>query len=148
MCSVGLRSILSIGLLLCVFASFGSSAAGQATSDDLPKIIVSGLDAYKADGPEAAIKAWLKGSSIEGSRDAISQSNVLRQVQDYYGAYKSFDRISGRTITPTTRVLYLALNFEKGPLFAKFVIYRTDSGWILVNFVFNTKEELILPSAS
>jgi hypothetical protein len=148
MCSVGLRSILSIGLLLCVFASFGSRAAGQATSDDLPKIIVSGLDAYKADGPEAAIKAWLKGSSIEGSRDAISQSNVLRQVQDYYGAYKSFDRISGRTITPTTRVLYLALNFEKGPLFAKFVIYRTDSGWILVNFVFNTKEELILPSAS
>ncbi len=137
---------LSLGLLLFGFVLFSHRAAGQSASDDVPKIIVSGLDAYKSDGPEAAIKAWLKGSSLEGSKEAISQANVLREVQDYYGAYKSFDRISTRTITPSIRVLYLSLNFEKGPLFAKFVVYRAESGWILVNFVFNTKEELILPS--
>ncbi len=137
---------LSLGLLLFVLLPFASRSAAQAASDDLPKVIVSGFDAYKSDGPEAAIKAWVKGSSLDGSRDAISQANVLRQVQDYYGAYKSFDRINSRTLTPTTRVLYLSLNFEKGPLFAKFVVYRAESGWILVNFAFNTKEELILPN--
>jgi hypothetical protein len=136
---------VSLALLL-VSAPLARRATAQSASDDVPKFIVSGLDAYKSDGPDAALKVLVKGSSLEGSRDALSQANVLRQIQDYYGAYKSFDRISSRTITPTTRVLYLSLNFEKGPLFAKFVIYRADSGWILVNFVFNTKEELILPS--
>jgi hypothetical protein len=119
----------------------------QPSPDELPKILLSGSEAYKAEGPEAAIKTWLKGSSMEGSRDALSQANILRQVQDFYGAYKSFELISSRNLTPTTRVIYLALDYEKGPLFAKFMFYRSEQGWIVVNFAFNTKEELIIPKS-
>jgi hypothetical protein len=104
------------------------------------------MEAYKNEGPEAAIKAWIKGSPIDGSRDALSQANVLRQVQDFYGAYKSYELIKSRDLTPTTRILYFTLDYEKGPLFAKFLIYRTEQGWIVVNFAFNTKEEVIIPS--
>jgi hypothetical protein len=38
------------------------------------------------------------------------------------------------------------MDFEKGPLFCKFVVYRSEHGWILTNFNFNTKEEQIVPS--
>ena len=40
----------------------------------------------------------------------------------------------------------MEIDFEKGPLFAKFVVYRAAEDWVLVTFTFNTKEELILPS--
>jgi len=138
---------VAIGLLVLILAQHVRAGTPQPDPDEIPKILLSGFDAYKAEGPEAAIRAWLKGSSIEGSKDALSQANVLRQVQDYYGSYKTFELIQSRNLTPTTRVIYLALNYEKGPLFAKFMVYKTAEGWILVNFSFNTKEEFIIPKS-
>jgi len=83
---------------------------------------------------------------MDGSKDALSQANVLRQVQDFYGAYQSYDVVSLRDTSPHINVIYLVLNYEKGPLFAKFVLYRADTGWILTSFNFNAKEEAIFPT--
>jgi hypothetical protein len=139
------RSVaVALGLLLLTFSQ--QIGAGAQESGDVPKIILSGLDAYKAEGPEAAIKAWVKGGPMEESKDALSQANVLRQIQDYYGVYKAFDVIRSRNLSPTTRIFYLTMDYEKGPLFAKFVAYRTEQGWIVTTFTFNTKEDLIVPS--
>ena len=134
----------ALGLLLLAFSQCVRTNAQEPV--EVPKIILSGLEAYKAEGPEAAIKAWLKGSPIEGSKDALTQANNLHQIQDYYGAYKTFDTIRSRNLSPNTRIIYLILNYEKGPLFAKFVAYRTEQGWILVSFAFNTKDEIIIPA--
>lgn len=128
-----------------VLLTFGQHRTAAQESGEVPKIILSGFDAYKAEGPDAALKAWVKGGPVDGSKDALSQANVLRQVQDYYGTYKAFDLIRVRTLTPTTRILYFVIDFEKGPLFAKFIAYRTDQGWIITYFTFNTKDEIIIP---
>ncbi|MHB8412326.1 MAG: hypothetical protein ACYDDI_10330 [Candidatus Acidiferrales bacterium] len=127
---------IAVGLLLLTFGQY--VGASTPKPGDVPKIVLSGLEAYKAEGPEAAVKAWIKGSPSEGSKDALSESNILRQIQDFYGAYKTFDVISFRNLSPTTRITYLILDYEKGPLFAKFVSYRTERGWILTYFTFNT----------
>lgn len=103
------------------------------------------MDAYRNKGPEEAVKAWIKGSAIEGSKDALSQANVLRQIQDYYGAYQTFEMAGSRDISPRTKMFYLVLDFEKGPLFAQFIVYRPDKEWILAYFNFNTKAEAIFP---
>jgi hypothetical protein len=139
-------------LLLFIFVVvFGPLRLGAAVPDsphkqapeDVPAVIVSGLDAYKIKGPDEAVKAWIKGSPIEGSKDALSQANSLRQVQDFYGSYQSFDVIGTREMSPKTRILYLMMDYENGPLFAKFVVYRTEHGWILTSFNFNTKDDII-----
>jgi hypothetical protein len=136
---------LALGLLLCMIQPYASAVAQTRPAEDVPKIVLSGLAAYKSDGADAALKAWIKGSALDGSKDALSQANVLRQIQDFYGAYESYDLILARNLSPKIRVIYIALDFEKGPLFAKFVVYQTEQGWLITNFVFNTKEELILP---
>jgi len=105
------------------------------------------LEAYKVDGPEAASKAWIKGSAFEGSKDALSQANVLRQIQDYYGSHESFEVISTHNLTKTTQIVYLAMNFQKGPVFAKFMAYHAADGWVSVTFTFNTKSEAILSNS-
>jgi len=139
-------------LLLCpLVLGFGQLASATTLPDlnqkkavgDIPSVIVSGMEAYKAKGPDEAVKAWIKGSPIEGSKDALSQANALRQVQDFYGAYRSFEVIGTRDLSSKTRILYLILDYDNGPLFAKFVVYHTEQGWILTSFNFNTKDEMI-----
>lgn len=138
--------IVILGFVLVAFFLNSRATAQKPGSDEIPKVLLAGMDAYKSDGPEAAIKAWLKGSPIEGSKDALSQANVMRQVQDYYGTFKTFELISSRSLSPSNRIFYFSLNYEKGPLFAKFLAYRSQDGWIVVSFNFNTKEEVIIPS--
>jgi hypothetical protein len=123
-----------------------SGLSQKKAADEIPTIILSGAAAYKEKGPDEAIKVWIKGSPIDGSREALSQANNLRQIQDFYGSYQSYDLISIRDVTPKTRILYFVFNFEKGPLFAKFVMFQSEQGWILTTFNFNTKEDAILPS--
>lgn len=137
-------------LCLCALLFMQLPAVAQTlikagTAEDLPPVILSGLQGYKDKGPDEAVRIWIKDGPIDGSKEALSQVNNLRQVQDFYGAYQSFEFISGYEIGRRTRILYLTLNFEKGPLFAKFVVYQTNHRWILTSFNFNTKEEMILP---
>jgi hypothetical protein len=136
---------LAVGLLL--FALGRCVVAGAQEPGDVPKVILSGMEAYKADGPEAAVKAWIQGSALDGSKDALGQANLLREVQDYYGSYKSFDVIRTRNLSPTTRIVYIIMDYEKGPLFARFVVYRVGQGWVLVGFTFNTKLEVMAPES-
>jgi hypothetical protein len=137
--------VLTCALAFCHLASATTLPASdqKRASGDIPPIILSGLDTYKDKGPDEAVKAWIKGSPIEGSKDALSQANSLRQVQDFYGTYRSFDVIEARDLTTKTRILYLVMNYDSGPLFAKFVVYRAEKGWILTSFNFNTHDEII-----
>jgi hypothetical protein len=137
-------------LCLCALLFLQLPAVAQTlikggTAEDLPPIILSGLQAYKDKGPDEAIRIWIKDGPLDGSKAALAQANYLRQVQDSYGAYQFFEVISTYEIGRRTRILYLTLDFESGPLFAKFVVYQSNHRWTLTSFDFNTKEEMILP---
>lgn len=138
--------LCSCALLFMPLAAAGQSLIkGGGTVEDLPPVIVSGLQGYKDKGPDEAVRLWIKDSPIDGSKEALNQANNLRQVQNFYGAYQFFEVISAYEIGHRTRIFYLTLDFENGPLFAKFVVYQSNHRWILTSFNFNTKEEMILP---
>ena len=139
-------------VLFCCISAFAFSLGAQAPNTDskqaqksVPLCIQAGMDAYKAKGPEEAVRAWIKDSPIDGSKDALTQANFLRQIQDYYGAYQGYEIVSSRNLSSKAQIIYLVVNYEKGPLFGKFVTYKSDAGWILTSFIFNTKEEVIFP---
>lgn len=141
-----------IPLFLLVFLAI--PAAHPQSSDDslhynpavaLPPVILSGLDGYKSKGAEEAVRLWVKDSPLEGSNDAQSQVTALRQIESLYGAYQWYEIIRTREITPRMMVIYLVLDYERGPLFARFTIYRANHRWIMTYFDFNTREENIFP---
>jgi hypothetical protein len=140
-------SMRRIAFLLCMSAVLlGPASFGQDPSGEIPKILSSGFDSYKMGGPGEAIRTWLRGSPAEGSQDAMNQFAVLRSAQDVYGAYRGFEIVSARQISPSTRIVYMTLDYEKGPLFAKFVLYHSEQlGWIVTNLLFNTNETEVLP---
>jgi len=123
------------------------SGAGSMSAQDLstPPIVMSGLNAYKTEGTQAAIKAWLKGSPLEESREALSQANALNQIHDFYGPYKSHEVVQVHTISASSKIVYLAIDCERGAIFAKFLAFKRGETWTLSSFKFNTEPDQILP---
>jgi hypothetical protein len=37
------------------------------------------------------------------------------------------------------------LDYERGPIFAKFNIYRANHRWVLTDFLLNSREDAVLP---
>ena len=145
----------TFALFLCSCAfllPYSASAAANPDSTDiqsaqgLPHIVASGLKAYKDAGPDEAVSTWTRGSTIDGS----SQANLLHQIQELYGAYRTFDVIGSRQFGSRTQIIYLTLDFDKGPVFAKFVVYKSEQGSILASFNFSTKDDILpdLPIAA
>jgi hypothetical protein len=144
-----LRAGIWMFVLMTVLAGVLSGRAdaqeGGPKAAALPGFIIGGLKAYKNSGPDAAVQTWLKGSPIDGNQDAQAQLAVLHQVQDLFGPLQSYEVISSHDLGPRTRIIYIVLEFERGPLFTKFVVYRADQGWILANFLCNTHDEAVFP---
>ncbi|HEX4320842.1 MAG TPA: hypothetical protein VHZ52_08070 [Acidobacteriaceae bacterium] len=130
-----LMSVLCGGVL----GSFTPATAvwGQTETPStvaLPPIVLNGLNDYKTSGPEEAVKTWFKGSSMDLENTGASAVTELKRTQEQLGAYLSYDVVTIRTISARTLVVYIALNYEKEPRFAKFVAYRGGHGWILIDY--------------
>jgi len=131
-------------MFLCALFIAPACAQKATVNPDLPPVITLGMEAYRQSGAGEAVKAWLKDSPLQSTRDSIKEVNNLRSVESYYGAFQNFDVISSKDLSSRTRIVFVAMNYERGPLFARFVAYRTQGEWILTNFDFNTDERQIL----
>lgn len=133
-------------LILTVLFFFSTVAVAQEAGS--LALVQRGADAYVADGPEAAIKTWIAGSGLEGNTQALTQANMLRQIEDYYGKPQGIDVIKRATISPRSEIIYFAVNYAKGIAYGRFQTYRTTDGeWISTEFRFHTQANEILPPA-
>ena len=139
--------------LSCIFAVtllvFHEETVAQETAAqnaEIPPVVLAGLNAYRSGGAIAAIKAWLIGSPAEGEKIALSQASSFQQVESLYGNYTGFDLIKIVTLTPKIKLIYLEMNFKKGPVFGNFCCYRAESGWIVASLNFQTEAEKVIPA--
>lgn len=142
----GIRQYFRYAFILLLIAFLLAPVAARA-DNKLPSIVLAGLSEYKSKGPEAAVKAWIKGSAFETSLEAMSQANTFKQVETMYGAYLGYQVIKIKEISKTSQMAYLSFDYEKGPLYASFLSYRNGDKWILASFSFNMKPEAILPTS-
>jgi hypothetical protein len=130
--------IATLGLLW-----LGHCLAQQASPQAAVEI---GATAYFKDGASAAVSAWLKGSALEGNTQATSQANSLRQIEDFYGKPEGIDFIAENAISKRSKVILAVINYQKGPLFARFFAYQLKNGtWVLTQFQFQTEANAIFP---
>ena len=132
------KSLLLIGFIgvLLGASTFNVAASGQAqkpSADSVPPVVLEGLDALRQFGPDEAAKAWSKGSGWEGSTDR-NLAGTLHFMQDSLGPYRSSEILNVRQLSSNTRIVYLTLNYDKEPRFARFIVYRSVRGWILLSY--------------
>jgi len=140
-----MKKIFAIGLLIS-FAAFLLVDTSFAEYDSGEIIIQEGLKKYTEKGAKATIEAWIKGSALEGSKDALAQGNMLRQIEDYYGPYVDYDIIKINDLSKRSKTIYFVMNYEAGPLYCYFLVYKnTSNKWVLSQFRFHTEAMQILP---
>jgi hypothetical protein len=128
-----------IALLLAAVLSTSALAAPDVSS--LPPIVRSGLTAYKADGAQAAITAWMISSPIALGEQPQHEVRALQHFEGQFGAYQDFHLVRIVTISPTTQMIYIQLDYLKGPAFGKFLVYQAKGMWSVVNFGFSADPE-------
>jgi hypothetical protein len=111
-----------------------------------PVVIKSGFSEYKSFGSKKAVKAWMKNGPNEISYDSLTLIDDLQQADRLYGNYKNYEIIKTVVLSNSTNVIYVCINYELGPLFAKFIIYDIGGGeWVITRLDVHTNPEIIMP---
>jgi len=131
--------------LVLILLNISTVAGAKEQKLGVPDTILRGMGDYAFQGAEAAVKAWTKGSTLEGSPEALIQVNSLKQVESLYGKFLNHHIIQVHEMTPSTLIVYLSINYERGPLFARFIAYRLKDSWILPEFSFHIRPEAVFP---
>jgi hypothetical protein len=130
-----------IALLLAAALSTCAMAAPDAGK--LPPIVRSGLAAYKADGAQAAINAWMVGSPVALAEHLQREVGTLRHFEEQFGAYQDFHVVRIVAISPTAQMVYVQLDYLNGPAFGKFLVYQTKAAWNIVKLSLDTDPEAV-----
>lgn len=134
-----MRSGFLAGLLSIVLFAASSSA------EEAPKLILNGLEAYKATGSGEAFAIWLKGSPLEADKTTLaSLKDSFTQVETMYGKMIGFEVLRIVKISSRTNRIYAELHYEKGPLFLYMDCYKSPNGWIVPMMRFHTDADKIL----
>ena len=138
----------SIQLLL--FAAITSATcAAHAQAPSAKAHFEAGASAYLKEGASAAVAAWLKGSALEGNTQATSQANTLRQIEDFYGKPESFEVVSESAVSARSTLVLAVINFQKGPLYARFQVFKLPTGaWVATEFKFHTEAAQLFPNSA
>jgi hypothetical protein len=138
------RSALFFGLGSCLFSCSGP-AGGADPNPSLPPIIQSGFTMLTKGGVDLALDVWRKGGLMEAENKPAVQSAYFKRLDRALGNYRSWEPVELKKISPSSMILYLSMNFDRGAVYARFVLYRTAKDWVVQNMDFSTKPEAIMP---
>lgn len=121
-------------------------AAGANSNMPLPAIINEGFESWtKGTGPDTVVRVWEKGGLMEGSNKAAAQARFFRSLSPALGNYRSHEWLEAKTIGRSSQVIYLAINFEHGAVYSRFLVYRTERDWVVQSMDFSERPEDIMP---
>ena len=117
-----------------------------AYADEIPKIVTSGLEAYKTTGFDGAFNIWLKGSPLESDKTTLMKlKGPFTQIESMYGKMIGYEVLRSIVISSSTTRIYAEIRYEKGPLFLFFDCYKSPDAWIIPMMKFHTELDQILP---
>jgi hypothetical protein len=139
------RSAFSLGLVLvCVVLALPTALADDATQP-LPSIIKDGFKLWASKDASFAIDAWKKGGFLQNDAKTFQLTRYFSQMDRLLGNFKSYDVIQSKTISQSSSIFYVAINFNQAIVYARFLVYRADAGWVVQNMDFSPKPEALMP---
>ena len=133
-------ALIGLGCFL-VFAARAADSGGPA-----PGVIDQGFQAWaKRGNASSAMDVWKKGGLLEDDRKPNLLSAYFNQLDRTVGNYKSYEVINAKPVGDSTQIIYAAIKFERVAVYARFLMYHTNAGWVVQNMDFSTKPEAIMP---
>ena len=138
---------LAIILGICGIAAWTvlHAKAADTASATAPQVIQDGFKLWEKSGPSGAFYEWQKDGLLEGGMKYTSLTTYFRRLDRSLGSYKSFDVVETKHIGDRSQIVYLAMNFERVAVYARFVLYRAEKKWVVQNMDFSPKPEALMP---
>ena len=116
-------------------------------ASEIPDLLKEGFESYKNSGAKSALKAWLKRSPIgENNEEALAQSIQFRKLEELYGKFVDYELFKSSSLGSKTTFYLIVMNYEKGALFTRFLIYKTPKNKeVLLSFKFNNMPLKVWP---
>lgn len=137
--------IFARNTFLIIFAYSLITARVVLAEDRDLKIIISGFEDYKAFGNKKALHSWLKFGPQEDTDYSASLIEILSRTEKLYGDYKSYEVLKKYKWSNNVTYFFIVINYEKGPLFAKFMLYNFRNDNITYAIQLDTNPEIIIP---
>jgi hypothetical protein len=131
------RRVLAV-LLFAISTSVTAQSQAPSQADDAVAIVRSGFVAYQSGGADAGVKEWIKGSPLEGNKDALAQANSLKQIEEIYGPLRSWELIAKQPLGTQDCFYYVVISYGEAAVYGKFEVFDSPKGWTLDSFSFNT----------
>jgi hypothetical protein len=115
---------------------------------DVPSIIASGFDAYKASGSKGALAVWLRGVAQPGRFDLSGLPVVSvpgSEASEEWGPMESYEILAVFGPTSRLRRVYAVAYFPQGPLFCSFDLYKESGAWTTYGLKFSQRPDEVLP---
>ncbi len=129
-----------------LFAALVCTAAARA---DVPSLIASGFDAYKASGSKGALAIWLRGVVQPSPRLDLSGLPVSipagSDTPEEWGPMESYEIVAVYSPTARLRRVYAVAYFPQGPLFCSFDLYKISGNWTTYGLKFGQRPDDVLP---
>jgi hypothetical protein len=126
------------------FSPVRTVAAGSDTN--LPGFVEAGFEAWAKGGAiDAILMGWQRGGLMEGSNKAANQARYLRSLSPALGTYRSHELIQSKAVSRASQVIYVAIDFQRGVVYGRFLVYRSEKDWVVQNMDFSERPEAIMP---
>jgi hypothetical protein len=144
-CHHRLRCVLILGLLgaCCLGREPGLAASADPSAR---AVLEAGFSLYAKGGADLALDTWRKGGLAETDTGKLANQNAyLRQAERVVGNYRSYEVVQAKRVGANSQILYLAINYQRGAVYARFLLFRTERDWVVQSMDFNLKPEAVMP---
>lgn len=139
-------ALISLCLLFAATAQVDTAGAGSLKSAlVIPRVVVDGMDKYKFNGADGAVKNWLQPTRARTQETAAAYAAALPDAEEVYGKFIDYHLVSIKRLSPAAALIYLVMNYERGPLFVRFVVYEYKSSQLVTQMEFGFIPEAVFP---
>ena len=115
------------------------------TNAAIPSILQAGFTFFKQQHPEKGLDAWKQGGLVGAEFPTVANASYFTQAERTLGKYVSYELITVKMVGASSRVIYLSINYARGAVYARFLMYHGESGWVVQSMDFNTRPEALMP---
>jgi len=136
---------LAMGVACCCMLPLHRARAADEAAP-VPAIIQEGFQVWtKKQNSSYVFDVWKKGGLLEESSKPETLATYFSRADRTVGNYKSFELVDTKPISPGSKIVYVAVNFEHAAIYGRFLLYRTDKDWVVQNMDFSFRPEAVMP---
>jgi hypothetical protein len=129
-----------------LFAALLCSCVARA---EVPSLVASGFDAYKASGLKGAMANWLRGAQPYVGAAATNgippEPEAGTEVAGAWGPLESYEILAVYSPSSRLRRVYAVAYMPGGPVFCRFDLCKNAGSWTMYDLRLNLSPDTLLP---